>query len=385
MSDTGHERILLITWNYPPKVGGMEQLLFQLVQEIQSEVKVDVVAPYSNVDDRSTESITVYRPRIQSLVWFFFFALRQGIKLLSSNKYLVVFGGSALVSPVIFLLGMLTNRPTVVYAHGLDLIYQNPIYQRVIQFVMPKMDLVLTNSSQTKQIAEDKGVLTENTSVIHPGIFSNEYKTDRSQTELKSKYNLDGHKVLLYVGRLAKRKGVQEFVKSSLPEIVDRLEGLIFCVVGGDPEDSLMHKGNMRDVIKREADKQNIADHVRLFDWVERDVLLDMYALCDVFVLPAIHIPGDMEGFGIVLAEANAAGKPVVSSRIGGIPDAVQDGKSAILVQPEDWKAFTKAILELLGDEVLRKEMGVNGQEFVSEELDWQVIGNKFLRTIRAI
>lgn len=379
------KRILLITWNYPPKVGGMEQLLNQLVDEISSEVKVDIVAPYSREAVESSKNVRIFRPTVNSLLWYFLFALRQGWNLISRYDYCVLFGGSVLVSPVVFLLSKVAHQTSLVYAHGLDLIYRNVLYQWVIQRIIPRIDLVLTNSSRTREIAICKGAREENTSVLPPGIHSRDYISKRPKTELKEQYNLEGNQVLLYVGRLARRKGVKEFVKYSLPEIVEQQKDLVFCVVGGDPDDSLFHKGNMSDEIRQEAEKLGIAEHVRLFGWVERDNLLDLFKLCDVFVLPAIYVPGDMEGFGIVLAEANAAGKPVVSSRIGGIPDAVLDGKSAILLEPEDWEAYTQTVLLLLRDEELQKEMGTKGQEYIQKKLDWCVIGKRFLSEVCAM
>jgi len=92
-----------------------------------------------------------------------------------------------------------------------------------------------------------------------------------------------------------------------------------------------------------------------------------------------------MEGFGIVLAEANAAGKPVVSTQIGGISDAVVDGKSAILVDPESWNEYSSAIIKLLDNPDLRIKMGEFGALRVSKELDWSFIGNEFSREIKSL
>lgn len=379
------DRMLLITWNYPPKVGGMEQLLYQLVQEIKSEVRVDVIAPYNEKNDSNLGEEHINRSKAKGLLGFFLHALWYGYRNIKKSDHDLVFGGSALVSPIVFLLGKITKTPVVVYGHGLDLIYQNILYQSLIRFVLPRVDLLLTNSVQTKKIAVGIGVENAKTTIIPPGIHVEDYRGNENQEDLKRKYDLQGKPVLLYVGRLARRKGVPEFIKNALPEIVRRHRDLVFCVIGGNPEQSLMHKENVRQRIEKEIRQKGLQHHVRLFGWVDRDVLLDMYQACDVFVLPAIPVPGDMEGFGIVLAEANAAGKPAVSTKIGGIPDAVVDGKSAILVAPEDWKAYAEAVLKLLEDDSLSKEMGKYGAKHVREELDWQVIGEKFLEAVHAI
>jgi phosphatidylinositol alpha-1,6-mannosyltransferase len=378
-------KTLLITWNYPPKVGGMEQLLYQLVEEIRSSVHVDVIAPYSDEVDQEREHEWVIRSQRKGLLGFFTHAVVKGIKALKESDHDLILGGSALVSPIVFLLGRIFNKPIVVYAHGLDLIYENTLYQFVIKFILPHVDLLLTNSMQTKHIAMKTGVEEKKVAIIPPGIHTDDYRGHMSQEDLKRKYDLEGKKILLYVGRLARRKGVPEFIYYVLPMIVKKHQDLVFCVIGGNPEQSLMHKENVKQQIENTVQEQGLEEYVRLFGWVERDVLLDMYQACDVFILPAIHVPGDMEGFGIVLAEANAAGKPAVSSKIGGVPDAVVDGESAILNEPEDWEAYTKAVLRLLEDESLRKKMGVFGYEHVKSELDWQVIGDKFINTIRSV
>ncbi len=385
MGNGSLDRMLLITWNYPPKVGGMEQLLYQLVQEIKSEVRVDVIAPYNEKENSNLREEHINRSKAKGLLGFFLHALWAGYRTLKKDDHNLLFGGSALVSPIVLLLGKITKTSVVIYGHGLDLIYQNILYQSLIRFVLPRVDLLITNSAQTKKIAVEIGVENVKTATIPPGIHADDYRGDEDQEDLKRKYGLQGKDVLLYVGRLARRKGVPEFIKNALPEIVRRHRDLVFCVIGGNPEQSLMHKENVRQRIEKEIQQKELHEHVRLFGWVDREVLLDMYQACDVFVLPAIPVPGDMEGFGIVLAEANAAGKPAVSTRIGGIPDAVVDGKSAILVDPQDWEACTEAVLRLLENDSLRREMGEYGSKHVREELDWQVIGDKFLEVVRAI
>jgi glycosyltransferase involved in cell wall biosynthesis len=378
------QRILLITWNYPPKIGGMENLLSKLVEQIKTQAEIDVIAPYAD-DSKGIRHKGLYRASRGGLIWFFIYSFFKGNQLLANDEYKVVMGGSVLPSPIVWLLGVFHNTPIAVYAHGLDLIFTNSLYQLVIKLILPKMDLVIVNSSQTGELARNKGVSAETISVIHPGIEMNDFDREVNIDELKKKYNLDGKLVLLSVGRLAKRKGIPEFIKYSLSEIVKTNDHVVFCVIGGNPEKSLLHKKDIQQLIELEVSERGLEENVQLFGWVTRDVLLEMYFVCDIFILPAIYVPDDVEGFGIVLAEANAAGKPVVSTKLGGIQDAVANCQSGILVEPGNWGEFTAAITDLIEDESLRYSMGNFGSERVKLEFDWPVIGRKFLKSIEGL
>jgi glycosyltransferase involved in cell wall biosynthesis len=92
-----------------------------------------------------------------------------------------------------------------------------------------------------------------------------------------------------------------------------------------------------------------------------------------------------MEGFGIVLVEASAAGKPVISTKLGGITDAVVDGEGGTLVEPEQWGEFSDAVMSLLEDEALRQAMGESGRQRVRAELDWCILARRYTEELRCL
>lgn len=102
--------------------------------------------------------------------------------------------------------------------------------------------------------------------------------------------------------------------------------------------------------------------------------VVKLYQTCDLVVLPALATPDDVEGFGIVLLEAAAAGKPVVATRAGGIPDAVDDEKSGILVEAGNYDALSRATVDLLGDEKKRQMMGAHARQRLHEHFTWEKI-----------
>jgi len=119
-----------------------------------------------------------------------------------------------------------------------------------------------------------------------------------------------------------------------------------------------------------------LLNHVQLRGALDDDEVIQLYQACDVVVLPALVSTDDTEGFGIVLLEAAAAGKPAVATRVGGIPDAVEDGKSGILVDPGDYERLSQTLIDLLSNETARSTMGAYAQERIREVFSWnRVIG----------
>ncbi len=125
------------------------------------------------------------------------------------------------------------------------------------------------------------------------------------------------------------------------------------------PEASLVMvgKGDLDVDLRAAARRKNVNGKVKFLGW--RQDIDELMPLFDVLVLPSLN-----EGMGRVLVEAMAAGKPVVASRVGGIPDLVQDGKTGYLVPPADAKALAGAILKLLNNRDQAKLMGQRGKEY---------------------
>jgi glycosyltransferase involved in cell wall biosynthesis len=94
--------------------------------------------------------------------------------------------------------------------------------------------------------------------------------------------------------------------------------------------------------------------------------------------LPALQDDNDVEGFGIILVEAAAAGKPVVATRVGGIPDAVEDGKTGFLTEPGDYEGLSDAVISLLGDGQTKRVMGEAAIRRVQDKFCWSKIAAQY-------
>jgi phosphatidylinositol alpha-1,6-mannosyltransferase len=130
-----------------------------------------------------------------------------------------------------------------------------------------------------------------------------------------------------------------------------------------------------------------VADVVEFLGQVPDEAMGETYSRAHVFVLPAREEArgSDVEGFGIVCLEASASGLPVVAGMSGGVPEAVQDGQTGILVSPGDAEGLARTILRLLSDSGLREQMGVAGRQWVEAEMNWDRATQEFLSALERL
>ena len=135
----------------------------------------------------------------------------------------------------------------------------------------------------------------------------------------------------------------------------------------------------MRDLIEVGVEQQGLGSHVVLMGGVEDAVLRGFLQRGDLFVLPVLEVPGDVEGFGIVFLEAALGGMPSVATRVGGIPEAIAHNESGILVEPGDWDAMVVEIGALLRDEALRKRLAESGAKRARALFSWEAITAQYM------
>jgi phosphatidylinositol alpha-1,6-mannosyltransferase len=180
---------------------------------------------------------------------------------------------------------------------------------------------------------------------------------------------LNGSLVILTVARLVRRKGIKYLIEA-MPRVLRSLPDTVLLVVGDGPE---------KPRLEEEARILGLASRVSFLGKVPEQKLIAFYQASDVFVLPAI-VDSEMntEGLGVVLLEAMSMGKPVVASGVGGIPEAVVNGETGLLVKPQDPNDLADAIIRLLGNSELSRKMGDNGRQRVKEVFDWDIVAASF-------
>jgi phosphatidyl-myo-inositol dimannoside synthase len=365
--------ILVITWNFPPRRGGIEQLLAGLCDTLSKNHRLFIITAYADHSCPATAGI--FRPSWPGLLAFFSYALWKGALLLRGQHDIsVIFGGSVLVTPMILILARIFHRKAIVQAHGLDVLYSRSIYQFLCVRWLKFCDRVIANSGYTASLVQEKGAVQDRITVIPPGVDLEAFGRPVNADAIKKEFGLEGKQVILFVGRLARRKGVKEFIENSLPKIIQELPNVCFVVVGDNPKQSLTHRNDVLSEINGAIAEMKMQDHVYLLGALEDHDVIKFYHACEVVILPAVAVAGDVEGFGIVLLEAAAAGKPVVSTRIGGIADAIEHKASGILVAPEEYGLMSQSIIDLLSDHQTRSKIGEYARKRAKETFCWDLI-----------
>lgn len=171
------------------------------------------------------------------------------------------------------------------------------------------------------------------------------------------------HPMIFGVGRLAFRKGFHLLVES-MPRVLRRhLEARLY--VAG--------RGMMMGFLGLLIESLDLQGKVNLMGYVSDEALPWLYRMCDVFVLPSVSA----EAFGITLIEAMAAGRPVVASRIGGVPEIIDDGVNGLLFEPWDSSGLSEAVNTILENPKLAEDLGMRAHRSAEENYSWPRVARR--------
>lgn len=368
-------RILIITRNLPPLVGGMERLNWHMADELSKYAEVKVIAPKGSTSIKPA-NVQITECPLTPLPLFMLVAFCKALWLALTFKPGTVLAGSGLTAPLAWLSSKICGAKSVVYLHGFDITVASKPYQKLWVPFFKYMSSIIVNSSPTKQLALNAGVNEGKIHIVYPGV---ELPTVKQPVEtiqaFKKKNGLENKKILLSVGRLTTRKGLKEFVENALPSVIKTTPNTLLVVVGDTPKNSLGAGIQTRDEILQAARKQGIEKSIKFLGVITDKVQLACaYESADIHVFPVRQIPDDPEGFGMVAIEAAAHGVPTVAFATGGIVDAVAPAKSGLLVSPGDYPALGKATIQALYE---NPDYWQKNCRFFAEQFSWTIFGRK--------
>ncbi|MBC7262135.1 MAG: glycosyltransferase family 4 protein [Chloroflexi bacterium] len=227
-------------------------------------------------------------------------------------------------------------------------------------------DLVVSPSRFLATWAAEKYHLCELPSVVPNPIDTKLFCPSRNSRRATEADKL----IVLYVGWLRRHKGTHVLAEA-MPAVLHRFSNAWFVLIGGDAFESAGK--SVRAIIKRSLSDRGLADRVLFIDFVaSREELRNWYRQASICVVPSLY-----DNLPYVCLEAMACGCPVVASKVGGIPEMVEDGVTGILVPPGDATALSDAICWLLEHTTLREEMGWAARQRVVEEFSLQVVAEQ--------
>lgn len=355
--------ILFITRKHPPSIGGMQRLSRDLTRAVAKLTPTRTIAWGG-----SAALLPLFVP----------YAFVKALRTVPRDVQLVHLS-DALLAPLGVALKRITHVPVVATVHGLDITYPNRLYQRFAPGWLRKMDRLISVSNHTREECLRRRIAPQQCEVIPNGVYAAEFAAPPSaegvaRLEQLAGEKMRGRKVLLTVGRLIERKGVAHFVANTLPQIAAQQPEICHIVIGEGPHHA---------AIERRIAEYGLGNHVAMLGQVDDLTLKAAYHRADLFIMPNIPVPNDVEGFGLVALEAGASGAYVVANRLDGIPDAIVSGQNGTLV--DDPRDFAPTVIELLTDEQRLAALGHSAHDYVAAHFDWSIIARRYLDSFERV
>ena len=243
-----------------------------------------------------------------------------------------------------------------------------------------QVDKIIVNSHFLKNyLINQTGCKTAKIFVNHLGVDTNQFQSKWSINHLSEnenitpKLNLEGKRIILFVGRLRKIKGVEKILMS-MPSIIQAVPDTLLIIVGSAFYRS-DRKTNYVDHLYRLA--KEFPDHVRFLSFIPHEQIHVWFKAADIVLVPSIA----HEAFGLVNVEAMACGVPVIATNIGGMPEVIEHGKTGYLVNTEKLEAeLAKYVIQLLNNPEKIKQLGLNCVNRVYKDFTWEKSASRLLR-----
>lgn len=260
--------------------------------------------------------------------------------------------------------------PLAIGLHGSDVfLAERPGVRRAAGWALRRTRLLTGCSPELVDRVRALGFPEERSRVIPYGVDVSAFSPDPARRRLwRERLGIPLEApLLLSVGRMATKKGFHVLMEA-LPDLLASNPQAHVVLAGG---------GDLLPAFQAEAERY--PGRVHLPGPVLRDVLPDLYRMADVFVLPAVHdSKGNVDGLPNVILEAMASGLPVVASGISGIPLAVEDGMTGLLVPERDAAALADALRGLLANRDRARDLGERGRRKAERELTWDAVAAQY-------
>lgn len=364
------KRILIFSVAYHPFVGGAEIALKEITDRV-IDVGFDMITINLDGKQKPEEKIgnvNVYRiggPGKLSKLFFPFAACSKAGELHKKNNYNAIwsimasFSGFAAVffkmthSRIPFILNLQEGDPIPYIKRQVWFVY--PLFQQIFR----RAEIIHALSNYLAQFARDmgaKGIVEVIPNGVNPKLFSKQYSAEEIKAT-RSELGLSAaDKVLITTSRLVKKNGVGDVI-ASLPLLPEQVK---FVIIG---------IGQLEQELKAQVKNLNLGHRVIFAGLKPNHKLPGYLAASDIFIRPSLS-----EGQGISFIEAMAAGIPVITTPVGGIPDFLKNNETGLLCEVKNPQSITDKVSLLLSDQNLRSTIIKNAQALVHERYDWNLI-----------
>jgi len=378
-------KILIPTVDYPPIEGGIATVAVQVSRALAAlGHEVTVVAPalrpsnpqYADTQDFDRqEPVRVIRFGGYDWGWMRLFPLLRATWPLLRESGLILAINIAYGGVIARLAKARHGTRYIAFAYAYEFLKfrRAPLIPWVFRSVYRRAETTVAISRFTRRNLEAFGVQCSEITVVLPGANEAPPVPEAAVHAWRDRLDIGDERIVLAVGRFIPRKGHLMLV-AAMPDILEACPHTHLVLAG---------RGPLRDACLKKAKALGIEGYVHCPGYVGDEDLAALYQTCAVFALPTGRDEnGQVEGFGLVFTEAHAHGKPVVAGRSGGVEDAVIDGQTGLLVQPEDAVALANAIVRLFEDPDLARRLGAAGRKRVETELNWTLFTRNIMDAV---
>jgi phosphatidylinositol alpha-1,6-mannosyltransferase len=371
--------ILVVSSDFSPRSWGIGAYTKELSTFLARGNQVTVLAtgiPDSKTFDHGCHYRIIRTPSFPILRYIaFFFYVPWILRQYRIDAVLHVAWITALVS---HLWSCLQPVPYFVSVHGTEIRDDKISWRRRLKGYLRKWRLAALRKSKgifpvsnfSSRLVMSLGIEQSCIEVIFNGVNTQHYHPVAND-QAKAK-----QQKLLTVARLDLNKG-HDYVLKALAILKEQGLTPNYTIVGQGPEEMSLRK-MVQDL--------GLEDQVVFTGFVPDNQLPAIYTSCDIFVMASREIPGRLdlvEGFGISFLEASASGLPVVAGDSGGISDAVQNGKTGLLVNPDDPEEIAFAIKRVLTDNSLARRLGNEGRRWIETEMSWEHVARRMVSAMQ--
>ena len=358
---------LIITRSFPPEVGGMQNLIWGLTNELSKHYMIKVFADYheNHIEFDKKVSFSIERVKGPKILRKYrkSFLINDFIKQNTKINCLIADHWKSLEN-------INTNKKKICLIHSKEINHKKGSWlnKRVLN-VLNNIEYVVANSNFTKNLAIDLGVLSEKIIVINPGIDP-VYKVP--QDLMKKAEDIFGAKKnrLITVSRFDKRKNHEKVIMAlrNLKEIYPDI--IYLCIGYGDEEEN----------IKKLVEQLNLGNQVIFLKNISNDLKNALVASSNIFIMPSIIDKKSIEGFGIAFVEAAQFGVPSIGGKDGGASDAIVHEKTGLICDGNSLEDISASVDTLLKDRKY-KEYGKLAKEN-SKNFYWDKIIENYKRIL---
>jgi len=367
-------KALVLAQDFPPIPGGVSVYIENLFKNWKGSTVILAPDCADPPKTKFPQNITIKRLRMDlrrgGLKPYFQRQIRlylASLKLLKKEKLKYIHCTHIASGLVALLLKKIHSIPYVLYTYGSEITGQPGfIRSNLAKLILRNAHHIITMSKFTKKAIMNYGI-PDNKIRFLVGVEVDRFSKNRNKSITKKKYNINGNPILLTVARLVEHKGIDTVIKA-LPEIIRQYSKLTYLVVGEGPYRTRLEKLSIELKVEGHVKFLGIIPHNKLQSESEA-----FYTICDLFIMVSRNINDiEAEGFGIVFLEAGLSRKACIGGNSGGIADAVIDGVTGKLVNPNDPNEVAKAVLTLLENRETANQMGENGYKRAIQHFNWQ-------------